>query len=170
MRKLSEADRERRRRHGATLNLRHGHARGGTSLTYRSWQAMLHRCYRVGCNGYERYGGRGIRVCGRWRKSFENFLADMGERPSRSHSIDRKDPSGDYAPENCRWATRSEQNRHRSNNVIVRAFGRMATLAEFVEESCLPYDTARARLLRGWTPEWALSVDPDAYRRKANRR
>lgn len=80
--------------------------------TYHTWSSMLSRCQDPRNASYERYGARGITVCERWR-DFPNFLADMGERPSRDHSIDRRDPDGDYHPDNCRWLTRAEQNARR---------------------------------------------------------
>jgi hypothetical protein len=92
----------------------HGHTRGGNSPTYRSWSGIVQRCTNQGHNRWHRYGGRGITVCERWR-DFENFLADMGERPP-GKSIDRIDPDGDYEPGNCRWATPKEQ---RANQSVV---------------------------------------------------
>lgn len=98
-------------------NVVHGHAqRNHSSGTYLSWAAMLSRCGNPNGRVYLHYGGRGITVCDRWRTSFENFLADMGERPEGKspggralYSLDRKDNDGNYEPGNCRWATQSEQ-------------------------------------------------------------
>lgn len=83
-----------------------------TTPTYRSWSAMLSRCYDPRNASYPSYGGRGIMVCDRWR-DFVNFLADMGRRPSLDHSIDRENRDCNYEPGKCRWATRAEQNANR---------------------------------------------------------
>jgi hypothetical protein len=97
--------------------LRHGHAsKGEVSPTYKIWNGMLARCTNPRVSHYENYGGRGIRVCERWR-SFANFLADMGERPSINHSIDRRDVDGHYEPGNCRWATQAEQRANRRDAI-----------------------------------------------------
>lgn len=88
----------------------HGHHTGGRTPTYITWQSMHARCRYPGNASYAHYGARGVSVCDRWR-SFAAFLEDMGERPA-GQTLDRVDPNGHYEPNNCRWATASEQRRN----------------------------------------------------------
>jgi hypothetical protein len=77
---------------------------------------MIGRCYKPKNSSYARYGGRGIRVCDRWRLSFAAFLSDVGERPIGA-TLDRRSNDGDYGPDNCRWATALQQASNRHNNL-----------------------------------------------------
>lgn len=87
---------------------------------YKSWSGMKSRCYTKSHKRYPLYGGLGVTVCARWLESFANFLTDMGPKPTPKHSIDRyPDPFGNYEPDNCRWATQTEQCRNRRNTKFI---------------------------------------------------
>lgn len=102
------------------------HRRSGTR-EYAAWGGMLTRCTNPNSKDFNRYGGRGISVCERWR-TFENFLEDVGPKPSASHSLDRIDVNGNYEPGNVRWATLNEQaaNKRRNRYLIVDGVKRLA--------------------------------------------
>jgi hypothetical protein len=89
-------------------NYKHGMT---DSREFNSWRSMIARCYSVNAEGYDRYGGRGIKVCDSWRNSFSDFYKDMGER-LKGMSLDRIDVNGNYEPSNCRWADNKTQNRN----------------------------------------------------------
>lgn len=112
------------------------HGLAGTK-TYKIWKGIVSRCTVPSASGYYRYGARGIKVCERWRK-FENFIDDMGECPE-GMSIDRIDNNGDYAPENCKWASIVEQSRNRCSNVFVVVEGKRMTLSEMSERLGFSY-------------------------------
>tara|TARA_R100001244_G_scaffold2541_4_gene3974 strand:+ start:1187 stop:1876 length:690 start_codon:yes stop_codon:yes gene_type:complete len=116
----------------AASQVTHGQKRrGAASAEYKTWLAIKRRCYAERCKDYPNWGGRGIRVCEAWRKSFSQFLADMGHKPTHRHQIDRLDPAKDYSPENCRWVTpevHASENRRNITPITVgnRAFGSLA--------------------------------------------
>lgn len=108
---------------------------GMTKTTeFKIWQGMQQRCHNPNDTGYPNYGARGISVCERWRSDFRNFLFDMGKRPSRKHSIDRfPNRDGNYEPENCRWATSTEQTRNANYNRFVEIGGTTLCVTEWAE-------------------------------------
>lgn len=101
------------------IELRTTHGRANKSPTYRSWKEMRQRCMNPNSDKFHWYGGRGIAVCPQW-ESFEQFLADMGERPA-GMTLDRINNDGPYSPENCRWATQLEQTRKQEKNKLSEA-------------------------------------------------
>ena len=121
-----------------------------------SFSMTLQRCYNPNCRDYRFYGGRGIKVCDRWRESFDNFLTDMGIRPE-GMTLDRKDVNGDYTPENCKWSTRKEQTANRRMTVCITYKGETKTLTEWAEITGIDYNTLKARKQRlGYTDEECL--------------
>ena len=136
-----------------------------TSPEYKHWINMITRCETPSATGFQHYGGRGIRVCDRWRKDFMAFYSDMGPRPSPRHSVDRIDVNGPYSPENCRWATQKVQARNTRVNHTVRLNGRSMPLAEAAENAPVPYNTVLYRIRRGWSVEDAVSREQQRGRR-----
>lgn len=132
---------------------RHGHAGNGKmSPTYRSWRMMCNRCHNPDAEDYEYYGGRGITVCDRWRRSFQSFLDDMGERP-QGLTLDRwPNLNGNYEPDNCRWATEVQQKRGRRNVHNLTFGGETKTITEWSAQYGLKPRTLHARLFRMGLP------------------
>lgn len=136
----------------------HNKSHGMTeSKEYFAWVHMKGRCNNPKNEKYPNYGGRGIKVCDRWESSFESFLSDMGEAPTKKHTIDRIDVNGDYCPDNCRWATFKEQSLNKTNSVRLQFRGETKTLSEWCDELDLPRPAVEARISRGWTIEKALT-------------
>lgn len=134
-------------------NARHGMK---NTPTWGTWVSMRNRCNNPKNRAYVNYGGRGISVCRRW-DIFENFLADMGERPEGA-SIDRIDNDGNYEPGNCRWAARAEQGRNRRSNHRVETPKGVMTLIEASQVWGISRDTLAYRLARGWAVVDALTT------------
>jgi hypothetical protein len=136
-------------KHGATS----GHKK---TAEYKCWADMRRRCDTPSQTSYHKYGGRGIRVCERWDTSFENFLADMGTKPTPQHSLDRIDPNGNYEASNCRWATIREQSLNRRNTRFVIFNNVRFPLDEFCRQRGLSPETVWRRLQRGIQIEHAI--------------
>ncbi len=111
----------------------HSNTKRGTSTTeYRSWSSMKDRCLNPKKETYHHYGGRGIKICDRWLNSFENFLEDMGKKPSPKHSLDRyPNKDGNYEKSNCRWATQKEQMGNLRTNVWIEYNGEKMIAKDF---------------------------------------
>jgi hypothetical protein len=137
-----------KRKHGASLR-----------DEYNTWKCMISRCTNPSIQGYADYGGRGISVCKRWIDSIENFIADIGERPSKSHSLDRIDVDGNYEPSNCRWATAIQQQNNKRNNKHITHNGKTMTHQEWNKEIGAPRPgLVNLRIRRGWSPERAVTT------------
>lgn len=139
----------------AKINFLHGKSNTAENL---AWKNIKQRCLNPKNKHYKNYGGRGITICDRWRDSFENFLEDMGERPSPKHSIDRIDNNQGYYKENCKWSTKSEQNSNKrnSNNAIYK--DKRTTLVSLAKEYNIKKSTLNNRLHLGWSLEKAIET------------
>lgn len=135
---------------------RHGYS---YAAEYRAWQTMRLRCTDPTNAAYPNYGGRGIKVCARWLNSVEAFIADMGPKPSPKHELDRyPDNDGHYEPGNCRWATRSENDRNRRSNRLIEHDGETLPLVAWAERTGIRTDVIAKRLDAGWPVTEALST------------
>jgi hypothetical protein len=129
--------------------------------TYVTWVTMRRRCNNKNFAQYPSYGGRGISVCARW-DDFENFLADMGYRPD-GLTLERIDNDGDYAPDNCRWATHKEQCNNRRSSRLIEMDGETKTLAQWCEDLGVSYGLVSMRIRLGWSEEDALKERPKKF-------
>lgn len=132
--------------------------RGSHSPEWDSWQHMKRRCENSKDASYHNYGGRGIRVCKRWLESFDNFIADMGKRPTAGHTLERKNNNGHYTPENCRWATRLEQasNTRRSHRITVN--GVTLTIEQWARHTGISSKAIHRRIQIGWDKQRAVTA------------
>lgn len=134
------------------------------TITFKSWDSMKQRCLNEKAPDYHRYGGRGVKICEAWLQSFNNFLKDMGERPE-GKSLDRIDVNGNYEKANCRWATRSEQQRNKTTSVKIEWNGVSNVPAEWSEIVKIPAKIICNRIKSGWSAEDALTK-PVRFKRK----
>lgn len=111
------------------------------------WYSMLRRCRN---KNNPNYAGRGITICERWL-NYENFRSDMGLRPTTKHTIDRIDVNGNYEPQNCRWATPTEQASNRRNTIFVEINGERKTISQWAKLAGIPTTTIENRIRSGWT-------------------
>jgi hypothetical protein len=126
---------------------------------YHAWAGMLDRCRRHKNTAFKRYGGRGIRVCERWSRSFENFLADLGPRPTPTASLDRIDPNGHYEPSNCRWETRQIQRVNQRRTKLFTFNGHTGTLKDLATRAGISYSMVHQRMKTlNWTLEDAMTT------------
>lgn len=129
------------------------------SPEYKAWKAMKARCYAP-CHASLNYQKKGIEVCAKWRNDFDAFLKDMGPRPGRGYSLDRINNDGNYCKSNCRWATTSQQQRNKGNQLFLYQ-GKRITLKEISDKSGIKYTTLYQRVYRNeLTIKQATSSDP----------
>lgn len=138
--------------------LRHGDNRAGRRHPlYRIWAGILRRCDNPNEAGFERYGGRGITMCERWR-DYVNFKQDMADGYASGLSIERINNAGNYEPGNCRWATASEQARNRRSSFMITYRGETRTVIEWGEVLGIPWARIQQRIKKlGWPVERAMT-------------
>lgn len=143
------------------VRLRHGFS---DRPEYYIWVSMIQRCTNPKARYYTNYGGRGITVCKRWF-TFDNFIADMGPRPSGTYpsgrtiyTIERTDNDGNYTPKNCVWATYKQQARNRTSARMITHAGETLQLSVWVEKLGLKYGVVHCRLARGWSVDRAFGI------------
>lgn len=138
---------------GSTNAITHGMSK---SPTHTCWKNMRRRCETKSSSRYKNYGARGIKVCDRW-KIFENFLNDMGEKPS-GLTLERIDVDKDYQPDNCRWASPTDQHFNKTNTRYIDYNGEKIPLGRLCREFDIRFNVVWKRLSRGWDIEKALKT------------
>ncbi len=136
------------------------------SKAYHSWSGMISRCHNSKNPKFYMYGEKGIVVCERWKNSFSDFISDMGDPPSKYHSIDRIDGDGNYCPENCRWASPKEQSAHIRTNHLVTFKDETKHVSEWARHLGCSKETLFGRIRLGWNDERVIG-EPIKHRRKA---
>lgn len=150
-------------RHGSTENKQRKYK--DSSLYYR-WRSMIARCHKPNSSNWKYYGANGIRVCDRWRKSYQNFYDDMGLPPTENHTLDRVNPNGDYEPNNCRWADKIEQRRNRTKSEAITFNGVTMMPIDWAKHLNINYWVLAKRLQAGWPIQKALTQPVRRYPKK----
>lgn len=145
-----------------TVNIKHGLSH---SKTYKIWKSIKYRCLNKKCEFYRIYGGRGITICDRWKNSFENFYADMGECPS-GFSIERMNNGGNYEPSNCKWASNFEQGRNKRTNTYIEFNGERKIIADWSLSTGISNAVIYSRIRNNWDVKDALTVKVDRNNRR----
>lgn len=139
--------------------IKHSHCLGGKhTRTYHAWEAAKQRCYNPNTPNFKDYGGRGIRMCRRWRNSFANFLHDMGPKPE-GLTLDRKNNNGNYTPTNCRWATRKQQSNNRRSCRFIRFNGQTKNISQWAKFTGIGRRTLARRIDEGCSLKSLLDGD-----------
>jgi len=141
-------------------NKRHGMCK---SKEFAIWSGMIGRCHNKNSYDYHNYGARGIVVCERWLNSFENFYADMGDKPFPGAQIDRKNNDGNYEPENCKWSTSLENNNNRRNTTRVEYKGETLAAKPLSRKFGIKYNTFLNRIKKGLSVDNALNTPTRSY-------
>ncbi len=140
-----------------TVRFQHGLTR---TPEHNTWMRMKGRCFNPNSQDYKHYGGRGITVCEQWRTSFATFFADMGLKPFPKAEIERLDNNGDYTPQNCVWATRTQQMRNTRRSVLLTYNGEIKTISQWAKETGIHYQTFYARVKK-WGNNDCIFYPPD---------
>lgn len=125
---------------------------------YKAYHLIKSRCYNINNKSYNDYGGRGITMSDEWLSSFNNFISDIGLRPTKNHSVGRIDNNKGYSKENCRWEDAKTQGRNKRNNVILDTKWGKITVAEFSEKVGISSKIIYQRLKRGWSQQKAIEL------------
>ena len=135
-----------------------------SSPEYKSWCGIKERCLNANNPKWKDYGGRGIKVCQSWHR-FENFIEDMGKKPSKKHSVDRIDNDGNYEPDNCRWATQLQQARNKRDVKTYRGLN----MSQWAKRLGLNPATIRSRIkVSGWS--WKKATTTPKFKRGYRRK
>lgn len=150
-----------RRKHGHTIGAR---CKTKISSEYNTWRNMIERCTNPSYKLYVNYGGRGISVCERWLDSFENFITDMGKKPTPDYSIERINNNGNYEPSNCKWESKVNQARNKRSNVFLTHKGETLCMAAWAQRACISTQLFWHRIN---TCKWSIEKAIDTPVRKS---